>query len=353
MKRSRLSFISWILLLLTILAGTVESSSGDADFSFQRCVYDCIYEPEDRKYIIFVNNATLIGRYPPLGYSYVNWTKNEECAYDCMTFITNDRLKQQLPILKYYGHWPFRRYFGLEEGASSLFSILNMLPHLGGLLSILDNYSGYFRHFPFTIYLIAYGVCAINAWFASTLYHAKKTEWSTSYDLSSALILSACGLLVALKRFTYPWLPQYYEYFYSLYIVIAVIYRLYHMLFIGDISFTVHMHTCIAIIALTTLCYLLYFFNPLYQYYYYRKGSGLTWAHFMCLLMQIWFIFAAMFEILDFPPLFDQLVDAHAMWHLMTIPIGFFWYYYWNVELDRFLLEKKRREEKSKEMKID
>jgi hypothetical protein len=30
-------------------------------------------------------------------------------------------------------------------------------------------------------------------------------------------------------------------------------------------------------------------------------------------------------ELLDFPPLW-QLLDAHATWHMLTIPLGFLWY---------------------------
>lgn len=34
---------------------------------------------------------------------------------------------------------------------------------------------------------------------------------------------------------------------------------------------------------------------------------------------------AASFEVWDFPPVFG-LIDAHSLWHLSTVPLGFLWY---------------------------
>ncbi len=62
-----------------------------------------------------------------------------------MIGITLQRQGDRQDPYKYYGHWPFIRYLGLEEPASVLFSFCNLIPNLA-----------YFPHFfvsvPFTSY---------------------------------------------------------------------------------------------------------------------------------------------------------------------------------------------------------
>ena len=41
--------------------------------------------------------------------------------------------------------------------------------------------------------------------------------------------------------------------------------------------------------------------------------------------LQIWFSIAALLEIFDFPPLWG-LLDAHALWHVCTVPLPSIWY---------------------------
>lgn len=41
----------------------------------------------------------------------------------------------------------------------------------------------------------------------------------------------------------------------------------------------------------------------------------------------------AVLELNDFPPLFDSTLDAHALWHAMTVPLSAAWYHYLLYEL--------------------
>lgn len=43
------------------------------------------------------------------------------------------------------------------------------------------------------------------------------------------------------------------------------------------------------------------------------------------IITQLGLYLATSLELLDFPPLFS-LLDAHALWHFATIPIGYLWY---------------------------
>jgi hypothetical protein len=50
--------------------------------------------------------------------------------------ITDLYQKEGEPIRQYYGKWPFYRFLALQEPASVLFSILNLIAHYYGLLSL-------------------------------------------------------------------------------------------------------------------------------------------------------------------------------------------------------------------------
>ena len=50
-----------------------------------------------------------------------------------MSTINAHRLEHQLPPLKYFGHWAFDRYLGLEEPASVFFSLGGAVLTLLGL----------------------------------------------------------------------------------------------------------------------------------------------------------------------------------------------------------------------------
>ena len=64
-------------------------------------------------------------------------------------------------------------------------------------------------------------------------------------------------------------------------------------------------------------------------------ASWLLWAVLMrthrpkcariIVAFQLLLLSAAAFEIFDFAPL-GYLLDAHAVWHFLTIPLGFMWY---------------------------
>ena len=46
-----------------------------------------------------------------------------------------------------------------------------------------------------------------------------------------------------------------------------------------------------------------------------------------CVAAVVWGSCTVMLELLDFPPIL-WLVDAHALWHLSTVPIPLLWYRY-------------------------
>jgi hypothetical protein len=43
-------------------------------------------------------------------------------------------------------------------------------------------------------------------------------------------------------------------------------------------------------------------------------------------VFQVLLVCAATFELWDFSPVLRRSLDAHAVWHGLTIPLGFLWY---------------------------
>eukprot|EP01031_Cornospumella_fuschlensis_P038382 gene38382-46649_t len=212
-------------------------------------------------------------------------------------------MQSGLPPNKFFGHWPFIRWYGLEEPASAVFSALNAVSHIvflcGGYLPLSPASSMRF-------YVNLYAIIALNAWIASIMYHSQKTDLSSLYDYVSALLLLLYGCTVA--------------------------YRLAN----GHVNHTQHMQVCIALLALSFTLYVLYSLLLLRKAKSNRAYTVIGW----CFLTQIWLGGAGLLEVFDFPPLQYPLpltLDPHAMWHLLTIPLGLVWYKFWKEDA---ILEK-------------
>ena len=127
--------------------------------------------------------------------------------------------------------------------------------------------------------------------------------------------------------------------------------------FTQSITFGLHMQTCMIIIAVTTALWLFWAISGLLYSNYYiannnnkkklnnsdnnnynnnnnnnaNKGNlNRTTVYWYCLLLQLWLVLSSMLEVFDFPP-YLYLFDAHSLWHLATVPLGFMWYHFWSI----------------------
>lgn len=317
----------WILLVLNFLFLfflQVNSSFGDQDINFAFCVRNCYHECRiNPKYEHILSKSSI------RGISLVTWDSFDLCNHHCMLLVTKSRIENNLPAFKYFGHWPFIRWFGLEEPASVLFSVLNLFPHLIKFLtSIYYLLTGKYKtnnHFM-SIWIDIYAIVSINAWIASAIYHSKKTIWSINYDLISALLLVLIGMALSIHRVLISFNCNIKViYFVNISIFAFFLIRVYFMLFSYEgVSFDLHMKTCISVVVGTTLLWLIWIFSD----FYYQNPILRDYNKRICLIVQIWFILAAMLEIFDFPPIYLTF-DAHSLWHASTILLGFLWYYFW------------------------
>lgn len=309
---------SAVLYGAALIVRVVNGSYGDMEPVFQRCVGGCMAEKADLPCVDQDSGwLRLLSR-----------TCKERCEYRCMSSITAERVRRNLPVYKYYGHWSFHRYGGLEEPASVVFSLLNALPHFWHLFSFSrKSRSNYFMR-P---HLAFYPYVALMAWLSSAIFHAKKTRRSTWIDYSAALVFLAHGLWLTLRRVAG-------EEGRTTANIVGACFALWLVRRLGDmqrdlISFDTHMHTCIAIAVCTITLWLLWLFLG-------GGGGGNVVGgkkvrqlphplnRFRCLACQVAFAAASMLELFDFPPIWG-ILDAHSLWHLATVPLGFQWYEFW------------------------
>lgn len=340
-NRSMIVLMTLSIILLKV--HLAKGSAGDYDPKYRKCKQGCDNKCEAQESRTLDESRLL---FPPYGFSLICWDCFDLCHYMCMMKVTHARLTSGLSVLKYNGHWPFIRWFGLEEFASAVFSLLNSMPHIQFILRnqhfITSSESNNAHNYYMTPWILGYSIVAVNAWIASTLYHSQKNDWATRYDLTSALLLLSFGFFLCMRRLLgYPLKYKFIFYAISLLGLSLLCTRLYYMVFTDEISFGVHMKTCFLIVALTTILWIVWMCVDVL----FRGGihDNVKW----CAIVQVWFLLAALLEIFDFPPLLQQTFDAHSLWHAATIPLGFIWYHYWHLDmLDQvaLLLRKSAKE---------
>ena len=309
--------IRFLIYAVSIVA--TQSSSGDVDPAYHQCIRNCDCVPNSSDEQIAFASSTLIK------YLFPTFDCQETCSYNCMQIITKARTSRGYKVLKYYGHWPVIRYFNMEEPASALFSMLNCLPHL---IHLLGPRKPRKAQYYMTKWLNVLTIVSLNAWVTSTLYHSKKTIISSRVDYASAFLLLSYSLWVALRRI---WGRDANSTVVSTAFTVyasVVISRITEIM-IGNFTFQNHMTICISISIIHVSVWLLWIlYVILMDQLVKERKRKFTAVHSTCLLCQFLFVVAAMLEIFDFPP-FYGIFDAHSLWHLATVPLGFYWYYFW------------------------
>jgi hypothetical protein len=151
----------------------------------------------------------------------------------------------------------------------------------------------------------------MNAWFWSTVFHARDVRFTEIMDYLSAVFFVATGTAIAiLKTFDLKKMKQRVVVFITFYVLYMR--HVHYMLFVKfDYGWNVLLSVIIAVVG-----------SMSWVYWIYKNRKPYSWK---IIAAQIGLWFAASLEVFDFPPIFD-VIDAHALWHGATIPIGFLWY---------------------------
>ena len=100
---------------------------------------------------------------PDSGYldQLTNWKCLDQCQYDCMWRTVAFFHKNQRKTPQFNGKWPFIRFFGMQEPAAAIFSLMNLFAHV----QLLQRFHKKIHSdAPMKNVWIIYGLVSINAW---------------------------------------------------------------------------------------------------------------------------------------------------------------------------------------------
>lgn len=300
-----------LILGLVLMPSTTKASYGDDQEEFQQCYKEC-FSRQDCTLQTFSKDQSLLLR---LFY----WDCHSECEYKCMWKVESANRDKGLPVYQYHGKWPFYRIFGIQEFFSSLFSMGNLMAHVYGFHRIYRQAGSgldrrlpqWFLHGPI---LVSY-LYSLNAWWWSTIFHARDTQTTMYLDYFSAMALLLTSLNLALVR-------AFNIHSKRKQLILAIFLGLFlfnHVRYMIQVKFNFGWNMKVAIIV--GVAYLLLF--SIWSVGHLAKGKR---SHAKLSLVACLAGFAAAsLELLDFSPLLG-LLDAHALWHCATIPIILLWY---------------------------
>jgi hypothetical protein len=173
--------------------------------------------------------------------------------------------------------------------------------------------------------MLFYPYIMLNGWMASSVYHARKLPSTTLFDYVSAFALLLYSLVIALRRLMG---PEANKTMVSILLLLFTVFAVLQSgrLLLGYVSYDEHMAVCMALAALQSAVWLIWLLVEGRS----KDTSTLAVKRYkwLCLLCQMWLGGASLLEIFDFAPILGHF-DAHSLWHLATIPLGFIWYIFW------------------------
>ncbi|NXX99529.1 PGAP3 factor, partial [Centropus bengalensis] len=270
----------------------------------------------------------------PLYMGLTGWTCRDDCAYECMWLTVRLYVRGGHRVPQFHGkvspegsgggkgsplfpltppcslQWPFSRFLFFQEPASAFASFLN---GLASFVMLLRYKAAVPPASPMYPTCVAFAWVSLNAWFWSTVFHTRDTAVTEKLDYfcASAVVLHSvylcCVRTLGLQR------PA-----------LISIFRAFLLLFLA--------------------CHISYLTLVRFDYGYNMAANAavgllnLAWWLRWCVrnrprLPHVWKCAAvvlllqalALLELLDFPPLF-WVLDAHALWHIGTIPLNVLFY---------------------------
>ncbi|XP_076461872.1 GPI-specific phospholipase A2-like PGAP3 [Babylonia areolata] len=292
--------INILQFLLLCCVSTVYSSVGDKSYVFRKCLMNCS-RTECLDEDAFLSQQ-------PVHLVLLRWTCSAECQHSCMWHTVDAFVRDGSPVPQFYGKWPFIRFFGIQEPASVLFSILNAAGHL----SLLSYRRKVASNTP--MYFVWHGLVlvSVNAWTWSTIYHTRDTDFTEMMDYFFALSIVMYNVFALFCRVLGTekyWKPA---------IVASVLLILFvrhtHFLAFVHFDYGYNMKFNVAIGMVSVFGWIAWCIAHRKDRYVWKCAAAMLGINLTVLL-----------ELLDFPPLWWTL-DAHALWHACTVPINLLWW---------------------------
>ncbi|XP_045382339.1 post-GPI attachment to proteins factor 3 [Lemur catta] len=287
------------LVLLAGAAAVASGSQGDREPVYRDCVLQC----EERN----CSGGALkhFRSRQPIYMSLAGWTCPDDCKYECMWVTVGLYLQEGHKVPQFHGKWPFSRFLFFQEPASAVASFLN---GLASLVMLCRYRTSVPASSPMYHTCVAFAWVSLNAWFWSTVFHTRDTDLTEKMDYfcASTVILHSvylcCVRTVGLQR------PAVASAFRALLLLMLTAHVSYLSLIRFDYGYNLAANVAIGLVNMVWwLAWCLW--NQ-------RRLPHVRKCVAVVLLLQG----LSLLELLDFPPLF-WVLDAHAIWHISTIPV--------------------------------
>jgi len=298
-----------LFFLVTFFFAFSSSSQGDVHPDFRLCVVTCVRTVCNGQYQDFM---------PDSGYldQLTNWKCLDQCQYDCMWRTVAFFHKNQRKTPQFNGKWPFIRFFGMQEPAAAIFSLMNLFAHV----QLLQRFHKKIHSdAPMKNVWIIYGLVSINAWIFSTIFHSRDVPLTEKLDYFSAFSIVVYMFLTFFFRILGSWRSVKRIQWSNLVAIMASVALFFRHVYILNSSerfdYGYNMMINIGVGLLNSICWLFWCYRN------WNRKAYVKYAVISIFLLDL----AVLLELLDFVPIFWTF-DAHALWHLSTVPIHYFWY---------------------------
>ena len=347
-----------IVLLLTLLPGLGRASQGDQSAVYQSCLVGCrrggvsadddvgdgmrgvaesplcVEEGDHSGYRLSRLEEFTLRRI-------MRWGCESDCRYTCMWMIEGEKRRQAIAtnqdttVYKYHGKWPFVRILGMQEPASVVLSLLNLGANVN-CMWLLRKYIGSME--PATRVgkgFLWYGHFALasNAWVWSAIFHSRDTAMTERLDYFSAGAVMIFDAYLSFSR-AFSDLFQTSQISRMLFASGLILFYLRHMYMMHYIKFDYgyHVGLCVAAGVVQSLVWTGWAMFS-------KQGREHPGRKYLVLFVAC-VNAAVLLEILDFPPIMD-ILDAHALWHLATVPLVYCFFEFVKRDVGAFSIKQK------------
>ncbi|XP_070566720.1 post-GPI attachment to proteins factor 3-like [Ptychodera flava] len=318
-----LKFCLLALILLSSLP-TASASIGDRSVYYNRCKHNCSLDNCTNGSLDNFNSRQ------PLYMKLMGWDCPEECSYGCMWATVELFSNRNVRVPQFHGKWPFIRILGVQEPASVLFSFLNGLMHIIGIIE-------YRRRLPSDapMYWIwhAFAAVGVNTWFWSTVFHSRDvllTERMDYFCAASLLLMNIFTLAVRSIGYHQGKCRR------DICLVFAaVLLSLFvcHVSYLTFYKFDYGYNMAASVLAGAV--------NSVWMLIWSVKNWDIHGGIKKALVITVSVNFLISLELLDFSPIF-WMFDAHSLWHASTI-LPTLWWYSYIIEDSMYLYKVKER----------
>ncbi|CAH8536720.1 unnamed protein product [Heterobilharzia americana] len=216
-----------------------------------------------------------------------------------------------LPVPQFNGKWPFIRFWGIQEPASAIFSLLN-------LLFVCFMFNRFYKHVPYNAPMykawVLQTLFSVNAWVWSTVFHTRDTSFTEKMDYFSALAFVVASVVIVQQRIFNP--SRVVTILFS-----AVLVALFanHVNYMSFVSFDYGYNMTVNVLFGLINCFGWLFFS-IYLCDY-KKQPYIVYCWLSVTSLSLFMLL----ELLDFVPI-GWILDSHALWHASSILVIIPWY---------------------------